>query len=127
MLKNYLLFNPYTGAYAKYETLPELIQAKQDLINLKVKELDDLIKFQCEVENKDGDIVILQVNIDGDIYAELPEPFTSQQLIDMYGRELTELEQAAWNEYNQLISEIPKQEGYPFNIIWPIQPDLVPR
>ena len=57
----------------------------------------------------------------------LPETYTQEQLEIMYGRELTLSELAAWEEYNQAVLEIPNQAEYPDNIIYPIQPEIVPR
>lgn len=38
--------------------------------------------------------------------------------------ELTEEQQSAWNAYRQALRDIPTQEGYPDNVVWPQAPDV---
>lgn len=35
------------------------------------------------------------------------------------------VDQAAWAEYRQNLRDIPKQEGFPESIVWPLSPDAV--
>lgn len=32
------------------------------------------------------------------------------------------VDQTAWAEYRQALRDVPKQEGFPANVIWPIVP-----
>jgi hypothetical protein len=36
---------------------------------------------------------------------------------------LTTEQQQEWATYRQALRDIPQQSGYPFNIIWPVQPE----
>lgn len=36
--------------------------------------------------------------------------------------DMTKLDQQLWSEYRQLLLDVPQQEGFPSNVIWPIKP-----
>jgi hypothetical protein len=37
--------------------------------------------------------------------------------------EFNDSEKLAWKEYRQALLDVPQQEGFPWNIIWPTQPE----
>lgn len=36
------------------------------------------------------------------------------------------VDQVAWAEYRQALRDVPQQEGFPDNIVWPYRPDAPP-
>ena len=36
---------------------------------------------------------------------------------------LTEEQRQAWADYRQALLDVPQQEGFPHNVVWPIKPD----
>jgi hypothetical protein len=36
---------------------------------------------------------------------------------------LTEDQRQAWADYRQALLDVPQQEGFPYNVVWPVKPD----
>jgi len=36
---------------------------------------------------------------------------------------LTEDQRQAWADYRQALLDVPQQEGFPHNVVWPVKPD----
>lgn len=36
---------------------------------------------------------------------------------------LTEAQRQAWADYRQALLDVPQQEGFPHNVVWPVKPD----
>ena len=64
---------------------------------------------------------------------DVAEPLTSEQCKD-YRRQLLEMsdwtqvadapvDKAAWAVYRQALRDVPQQEGFPENVIWPERPE----
>jgi hypothetical protein len=35
---------------------------------------------------------------------------------------LTEAQRQAWADYRQALLDVPQQEGFPYNVVWPVKP-----
>ena len=55
----------------------------------------------------------------------LPEAPTGSSFVDWISwlRHLASMNTNSWGSYRQAVRDLPKQEGFPFNIIFPIDPD----
>ena len=56
----------------------------------------------------------------------LPEAPTGSSFVDwiQWLRHLASMNTNEWGTYRQALRDIPQQEGFPFNIVFPISPDL---
>lgn len=36
---------------------------------------------------------------------------------------LTDAQRQAWADYRQALLDVPQQEGFPHNVVWPVKPD----
>lgn len=56
----------------------------------------------------------------------LPEAPTGSSFVDwiQWLRHLASMNTNEWGAYRQALRDIPQQEGFPFNIVFPISPDL---
>jgi hypothetical protein len=48
---------------------------------------------------------------------------TVDRVNGLWWEAMTGAEKDAWREYRQALLDIPEQEGYPFETVWPVRPE----
>lgn len=80
-----------------------------DAVELTQEEFDALSLENAVKENRAKRDALLQTTIDA--------------MNPMRWETLTELQKDAWRTYRQALLDVPQQEGFPTNIVWPEVPD----
>lgn len=80
-------------------------------------EIEEIKAAEIEWENRAGDRVREERNY---ILAYNVDPIVSNPL--RWGS-MTVEQQQAWADYRQALLDVPEQEGFPSEVIWPVKPE----
>ncbi len=79
-----------------------------DAVELTQEEFDALSLENAVKENRAKRDALLQTAIDA--------------MNPMRWEALSELQKDAWRAYRQALLDVPQQEGFPVNVVWPVPP-----
>jgi hypothetical protein len=122
----YVYYSQDSGAITRIASLPQIMLPEEAAIECQDINPADVLLTQC-VEN--GVLVAKPQeppNYDDAVNVAIPQRnqlLYASDWTQIPNNPLTAEQQQAWAVYRQELRDITIQAGYPFNIIWPVQPE----
>jgi hypothetical protein len=123
-MKSYVIYDTTTGYVIK------TITGTERTIELNTKKGQAYIEGRVSEPNKmvvDGEIVDRPKSED-ELRREAIGQVLTRRSVALVSSDWTQIgdvplnNKEAWATYRQALRDIPKQEGYPFNVVWPTEP-----
>lgn len=123
-MKSYVIYDTTTGYVIKTITCTER------MVQLNTKEGQAYIEGRVSEPNKmvvDGEIIDRPKSED-ELRREAIGQVLTRRSVALVSSDWTQIgdvplnNKEAWATYRQALRDIPEQEGYPFNVVWPTEP-----